>query len=153
MPNQGIMLARKLLRLLCLVGIHDFQTVEVTVGRTSVVTETCRRCGAARTRCCSISPPQGSSPANNGPEEKRQCDAPDTMQTGGAPFPLRQNHQNRPSTGNNTQHCRLAKPNRRAASQNFHKIRQTRYIRIVRDESGLEQHPPVGIAFSDPTGG
>ena len=46
MPNQGITLARKLLRLLCLVGIHDFQTVDVTVGRTSVVTETCRRCGA-----------------------------------------------------------------------------------------------------------
>ena len=47
MPNQGITLAWKLLRLLCLVGMHDFQTVEVTVGHgTSVVTETCRRCGA-----------------------------------------------------------------------------------------------------------
>ena len=46
MPNLDITLARKLLRLLSLVGIHDFQTVEVTLGRTSVVTETCRRCGA-----------------------------------------------------------------------------------------------------------
>ncbi len=49
MPNQGITLAQKLLRLLCLVGIHDFQTIEVTVGYsdgTSVMTETCQRCGA-----------------------------------------------------------------------------------------------------------
>ncbi len=48
MPNLDITLARKLLRLLCLVGIHDFQTVDVTVvgEGTSVVTETCRRCGA-----------------------------------------------------------------------------------------------------------
>ena len=48
MPNQGITLAERLLRLLCRVGLHDFRIVEVNVGfgdGTGVVTETCKRCG------------------------------------------------------------------------------------------------------------
>ena len=48
MDDEGIPLARRLARLLCRVGLHDFRIVEVSVGfgdGTGVVTETCQRCG------------------------------------------------------------------------------------------------------------
>ena len=48
MPKTGIKLSKMLLRLLCRIGLHDFQIVEVTAGfgeSGTVVTEVCRRCG------------------------------------------------------------------------------------------------------------
>ena len=56
------------------------------------------------------------------------------MQTGGAPLPLRQNHPNRPSTGDNTAMPRH-QAKRPGRASRHHKIRQTRCFRIVRDKS------------------